>query len=53
MNRFDHLTDVYKLEKIKTIGDAYFCVGGLNDSHTECDTPHPGSYFFDFENMVL
>ncbi|KAG2383018.1 hypothetical protein C9374_004985 [Naegleria lovaniensis] len=38
---FDHLTDIYKLEKIKTIGDAYFCVGGLNDSQTTCDTPHP------------
>jgi class 3 adenylate cyclase len=26
---FDHLTDKYKLEKIKTIGDAYMVVSGL------------------------
>ena len=26
---FDRLTDTYKLEKIKTIGDAYMVVGGL------------------------
>ncbi|MCB1169751.1 MAG: guanylate cyclase, partial [Leptospiraceae bacterium] len=26
---FDRLTDVYRLEKIKTIGDAYMVVGGL------------------------
>ncbi|EFC38368.1 predicted protein [Naegleria gruberi] len=29
VNGFDDLTDKYELEKIKTIGDAYFCVGGL------------------------
>jgi len=27
VNGFDNLTDRYMLEKIKTIGDAYFCVG--------------------------
>jgi len=27
VNGFDRLTDVYMLEKIKTIGDAYFAVG--------------------------
>jgi len=26
---FDHLTEIYGLEKIKTIGDAYMVVGGL------------------------
>jgi guanylate cyclase len=26
---FDHLADKYKLEKIKTVGDAYMVVGGL------------------------
>ena len=29
VNGFDDLTDRYELEKIKTIGDAYFAVGGL------------------------
>jgi len=27
VNGFDGLTEKYNLEKIKTIGDAYFCVG--------------------------
>ncbi len=27
---FDHLTDVHRLEKIKTIGDAYMVAGGLS-----------------------
>ena len=31
---FDRLTDKYRLEKIKTIGDAYMVVGGLHDSST-------------------
>ena len=33
---FDRITTKHKLEKIKTIGDAYLCVGGVpesNDSH--------------------
>lgn len=33
---FDNITEKYNLEKIKTIGDAYMCAGGLptkNDSH--------------------
>ncbi|KAF0981041.1 hypothetical protein FDP41_012829 [Naegleria fowleri] len=29
---FDLLTEKYEIEKIKTIGDAYFCVGGLHNS---------------------
>lgn len=28
-NRFDEIVSHYKIEKIKTIGDAYLCVGGL------------------------
>ncbi|KAG2393526.1 hypothetical protein C9374_007057 [Naegleria lovaniensis] len=32
VNGFDALTEKYDLEKIKTIGDAYFCVGGLHNS---------------------
>ncbi|KAG2373314.1 hypothetical protein C9374_012303 [Naegleria lovaniensis] len=32
VNGFDSLTDKYELEKIKTIGDAYFCVGGLHQA---------------------
>ncbi|EFC41275.1 predicted protein [Naegleria gruberi] len=38
VNGFDDLTDVYSLEKIKTIGDAYFCVGGL---HNNPQSDHP------------
>lgn len=28
-SKFDKIIDAYKLEKIKTIGDAYMCAGGL------------------------
>ena len=28
---FDEIIDKYSLEKIKTIGDAYMCVGGISD----------------------
>ncbi|KAG2382984.1 hypothetical protein C9374_004951 [Naegleria lovaniensis] len=38
VNGFDSLTDTYQLEKIKTIGDAYFCVGGISGSLT---SDHP------------
>ncbi|EFC50220.1 predicted protein [Naegleria gruberi] len=38
VNGFDDLTDKYSLEKIKTIGDAYFCVGGL---HNNPQSDHP------------
>ncbi|KAG2393520.1 hypothetical protein C9374_007051 [Naegleria lovaniensis] len=38
VNGFDALTDKYNLEKIKTIGDAYFCVGGL---HLQSTSDHP------------
>ena len=37
-SRFDSLAEVYGLEKIKTIGDAYMVVGGLpivSDDHSE------------------
>lgn len=34
---FDNIVEKYGLEKIKTIGDAYMCVGGLPDS----DPFHP------------
>jgi class 3 adenylate cyclase/predicted nucleic acid-binding Zn ribbon protein len=30
---FDEIITKYKLEKIKTIGDAYMCVGGLPEEH--------------------
>ncbi|EFC42124.1 predicted protein [Naegleria gruberi] len=38
VNGFDKLTEKYDLEKIKTIGDAYFVVGGLKGS-----SDHPES----------
>ncbi|EFC40908.1 predicted protein [Naegleria gruberi] len=38
VNGFDLLTEKYDLEKIKTIGDAYFCVGGLPGAAT---SDHP------------
>ncbi|EFC47659.1 predicted protein [Naegleria gruberi] len=38
VNGFDSLTDTFHLEKIKTIGDAYFCVGGIHGSAT---SDHP------------
>lgn len=34
---FDDITRKYNLEKIKTIGDAYMCAGGLNDHASERD----------------
>jgi PAS domain S-box-containing protein len=35
VNRFDDLCKEHHLEKIKTIGDAYFCVGGLVPGDTD------------------
>jgi class 3 adenylate cyclase len=31
-SKFDQIIDTYKLEKIKTIGDAYMCAGGLTNN---------------------
>ncbi len=31
---FDHITEKHRLEKIKTIGDAYLCVGGVPTSNS-------------------
>ncbi|KAG2379273.1 hypothetical protein C9374_007412 [Naegleria lovaniensis] len=36
---FDDLTDKYHLEKVKTIGDAYFCAGGLHSDGGQSDSP--------------
>jgi class 3 adenylate cyclase len=36
-HRFDELADRHKLEKIKTIGDAYMVVGGLPKPHDQHD----------------
>ncbi len=35
---FDQITDKYNLEKIKTIGDAYMCAGGLPTPDSENST---------------
>ena len=33
--KFDEITEKYQLEKIKTIGDAYMVVGGLNNNNSD------------------
>ncbi len=30
-SNFDHIIEKYRIEKIKTVGDAYFCASGLSD----------------------
>lgn len=47
---FDAIMDKYGLEKIKTIGDAYLCVGGLpmpNKTHAK-DSAHAALEMMDF-----
>jgi class 3 adenylate cyclase len=34
-SKFDEIIDTYQLEKIKTIGDAYMCAGGLTNGSTD------------------
>lgn len=34
---FDHIIERYKLEKIKTVGDAYLCVNGINSDADAAD----------------
>ncbi|MGB5780387.1 MAG: adenylate/guanylate cyclase domain-containing protein [Eudoraea sp.] len=34
-SKFDAIMEKYGLEKIKTIGDAYMCAGGLNDNEKD------------------
>ena len=34
-SKFDAIMEAYGLEKIKTIGDAYMCAGGLNNTSTD------------------
>jgi class 3 adenylate cyclase/predicted metal-dependent HD superfamily phosphohydrolase len=34
-NKFDEIIDRYKLEKIKTIGDAYMALAGVTENHPE------------------
>lgn len=39
VNGFDDIVEKYNLEKIKTIGDSYFCVGGLFGANAQSDHP--------------
>jgi class 3 adenylate cyclase len=34
-SKFDEIIQLYGLEKIKTVGDAYMCAGGLNTTETD------------------
>ncbi|GGD41482.1 adenylate/guanylate cyclase domain-containing protein [Muriicola marianensis] len=34
-SKFDAISEKYELEKIKTIGDSYMCVGGLHDRDSD------------------
>ncbi|RKS53078.1 class 3 adenylate cyclase [Gillisia mitskevichiae] len=34
-SKFDEIMDTYRLEKIKTIGDSYMSVGGLNNANSD------------------
>ena len=47
---FDHLTEARGIEKIKTIGDAYMCAGGLPDpmSSSPADVVHAALEMQDF-----
>ncbi|MCB0824418.1 MAG: hypothetical protein KDC09_17100 [Bacteroidales bacterium] len=51
---FDHIIDKYNLEKIKTIGDAYMCAGGIPVANTTnpMDTVKAGLEIRDYmENL--
>jgi class 3 adenylate cyclase len=50
---FDHITEKYGLEKIKTIGDAYMCAGGIPSENNEhpVQTVEAGLEMQKFMNM--
>jgi adenylate cyclase len=53
-SEFDRITKKYRIEKIKTIGDAYMCVGGLpmeNETHAE-DAVNCAIEFRDYMNLL-
>ena len=47
---FDEITSKYHIEKIKTIGDAYMCAGGIQEGHTShaVDTVQAGLEMIEF-----
>jgi class 3 adenylate cyclase len=52
--QFDTIAETYKLEKIKTIGDAYMCVCGLNQDieNTAVNTIQAAMEFLKFSESV-
>lgn len=51
---FDIITEKYGVEKIKTIGDAYMCVGGLNKNtqNSANDTVKAAIEFLEFNEKI-
>ena len=53
--KFDEIIDKYEIEKIKTIGDAYMCAGGLpvaNKTNAE-DTVRAALEIRDFSHLLV
>jgi len=52
--QFDIITEKYGVEKIKTIGDAYMCVGGLNKNtkNSANDTVQASIEFLEFNESI-
>ena len=52
--KFDTIAEIFKLEKIKTIGDAYMCVCGLNQDikNTAVNAVHAAMQFLRFSDSI-